>query len=609
MPIRNIAIIIIFGLGAIAAAIGLYRYFLEAFRQRSAVPMTAVAMPGRASANWIYLAILFVIVIAAMLLRLEGIDLRGMSHVEVYIPGINLPPFAEPPPRLDFMRFLYWHWHDEPHPQGYYLLMYFWTKLFGTSLESIRLPSVIFGTGAVILVYVFTSMACDRRVGLIAAALLAFNGHHIYWSQSARMYSMVCFLGLASAILLLNLLRQPRRRPGLEAGYVLVTFLGLFTQLFFWVLLAAQMLIALVYSRVDGKGVSRVLSLQVTAAIVGSPLWAHAVYRSREIDLGGPTWSFIQDFLNFGFLYLPDYFTSDLPRDVAPGIELAVTAIALVCLLGGLLSRSFMLALDPPVEPASTWKRLLPVAAGFALIIVALAITAWRRQTAIAITALVPLVALSVLPVTAFLWPRMAGALGRHSAWKPFANNGVTFILLLGAVPALLLILVSMFKTMMIARGFLLFVPYLLVVQAVGVEVITRKRLLAIPLLVILAAIHLYSVDFNRKIPGPTGYRELAQQMIERMEADDLVFVYPNDWVTTPLYYYFQEQQGRFIHRDYVMALETHPASRVWVPGFAGYKEPSAAMRAALQGYRIIDHISAHGCGADLYATARSPKG
>lgn len=602
MSVRHIAIILFLGAGTLIAAIGLFNYFREAFRQRDKLITSVGSVQGHIAANRLYLAFLFLIMIVAFLLRLEGIDLRGMSHVEVYIPGINLPPLvSEPPPRLDFLTMLSWHWHDEPHPQGYYILLFFWTKLFGTSLASIRLPSVLFGVGSVALVYMLASMACNRRIGLVAAALLALNGHHIYWSQAARMYSMACFLGLASAVILLALLQHSRRRPGLESGYVIVTLLGLFTQLFFWVLLAAQMLLALVYSVRDSKKVSRIFSLQVLVAILGSPLWAHAVYRSRPIDYGSPTMSFIQDFINFGFLFLPDYFSSSLPRDVSPAIELIVTAIALACLAGGLMNRGYSLKLDPPGEPVDAWKKLVPVAGGFTLIIVALSLLAWRRQTLIAFTALVPLVALSALPVVTRIWSRVNLAISKCSSCQLPGNNAVLFFLVLGVLPALLLIMVSMFKSMMIPRGFMLFVPFLLVVQAAGVDFIARRRMLAVPLLVMLVAIHLYSIDYYRKVPGPTGYRELASQMTGKMQADDLIFAFPEDWATTPLFYYFQGQARRIVTEDYSGSLAKRPTSRVWVPLFADYKDMSEEMREALRHYRIVEHVKAHNCEAALY--------
>lgn len=604
MSLRHIIIAGAFGAGALLAAIGLFSYFRAAFRQASPPVAPVAAIQGRTPADWLYLLALFAIVIVAFVLRIDGIDVRTMTHVEVYIPGIPLPSFAEPPPRLDFPTFLYWHWHDEPHPQGYYLFMFYWSKLFGTGLSAIRLPSVIFGTGAVLLIYLLATRLCDRRVGLIAAALLAFNGHHIYWSQFARMYTMVCFLGMLAAILLHVLLQEPRRRPRLETAYVLVNFAGVFTQLFFWVLLAAQMLIALIYSRHDREQGSRVLSLQVVAALLGSPLWAHAVYRSREVDLGGPLGEFVQGLTGFGFL-VPNFFTMPVPVDIPLLLTGAVTVLALLCLVAGLFNRRFTYRANAPVEPAGDWKRLIPVAAGFALIIVALALLAWRRQTAISVTALVPLLALATLPVTRRLMPGVRAALARCPACTALTGNGITFLAILCMIPSLLLILVSLFKTMLIARGFMLFVPFLLIIQAAGVELVSRRRLLAIPLLAALAVVHFYSVDYYRTLPGPTDYQTLAQQITDRMATDDLVFVYPNDYVTTPLYYYYQGEIDRFIPGDYAATLAAHPGARVWIVLFEDYKQPSEEMRAALQDYRVIERVSAHGCSAELYAPVR----
>jgi hypothetical protein len=347
-----------------------------------------------------------------------------------------------------------------------------------------------------------------------------------------------------------------------------------------------------------------VFSLQIVAALLGSPLWAHAVYRSRDVDLGGPFGEFIQGLVGFGFL-LPDYFTAPVPVEVSPVLVISVTVIALLCLVAGLLNRRFPYRPDPPVEVAGSWKALIPAAAGFSLIIVALALLAWRRQSAIAVTALMPLLALLALPLVRRLWPVIRHAVAGRSSRIPFTGNGMAFFLLLSAVPALLLLLVSLFKTMLIARGFMLFVPFLLVIQAAGVELISRRRLLAVPLLAALAVIHFYSVDYYRTLPGPTDYQTLAQQMTDRMEADDLVFVYPKDYVTTPLYYYFPGQDGRFIARDYAGAIAAHPDARVWIVLFEDYKDPSAGMRTALQGHRVIDRVSAQGCTAELYAPGR----
>ncbi len=80
------------------------------------------------------------------------------------------------------------------HPPLYYLVLKGWTTLFGYSEISLRIPSIIFGIGAVYLIYLIGKKLFDKNTGLIAGALLATSGLSIYYSQEARMYAMTAFL-------------------------------------------------------------------------------------------------------------------------------------------------------------------------------------------------------------------------------------------------------------------------------------------------------------------------------------------------------------------------------------------------------------------------------
>jgi uncharacterized membrane protein len=80
------------------------------------------------------------------------------------------------------------------HPPFYYVLMHFWVLLFGSSEIALRVPSVLFGVGAVYLVYLLGTKIFGRHIGLIASALLSTSGLAVYYSQEARMYSLVIFL-------------------------------------------------------------------------------------------------------------------------------------------------------------------------------------------------------------------------------------------------------------------------------------------------------------------------------------------------------------------------------------------------------------------------------
>lgn len=69
------------------------------------------------------------------------------------------------------------------HPPLYYLTLKTWTSLFGSSIISLRLPSVIFSLITVYLVF--------RFFGFWPSILLASNPLYLYYSQEARMYSLV----------------------------------------------------------------------------------------------------------------------------------------------------------------------------------------------------------------------------------------------------------------------------------------------------------------------------------------------------------------------------------------------------------------------------------
>ena len=72
------------------------------------------------------------------------------------------------------------------HPPLYYLTLKAWTSIFGYSEISLRFPSVIFSLITIYLVF--------RFFGFWPSLLLAFNPLYLYYSQEARMYSLVTLL-------------------------------------------------------------------------------------------------------------------------------------------------------------------------------------------------------------------------------------------------------------------------------------------------------------------------------------------------------------------------------------------------------------------------------
>ena len=84
------------------------------------------------------------------------------------------------------------------HPPLYYALLRGWTLLLGAGPVALRLLSAVIGTLAIPAVYLAgRRLFGSRRTALLAAALLAINPLHIYYSQEVRMYGLVALLSTA----------------------------------------------------------------------------------------------------------------------------------------------------------------------------------------------------------------------------------------------------------------------------------------------------------------------------------------------------------------------------------------------------------------------------
>jgi len=85
------------------------------------------------------------------------------------------------------------NWRHEGAMVVYYLLLHFWMKL-GISEFFIRSLSVVFALGTIPVIYALGVRLFQRRVGLIAAVLLAFNAFSVRYSQEVRGYALLVLL-------------------------------------------------------------------------------------------------------------------------------------------------------------------------------------------------------------------------------------------------------------------------------------------------------------------------------------------------------------------------------------------------------------------------------
>ncbi len=100
----------------------------------------------------------------------------------------------------------------ETHPPLYHALLHIWISLVGDSVFSLRYFSVLPGVLIIAIVFVIGRRLVDHQLGLLSATMIGVSSFAVYYSQEARMYSLVAFFcAIASYAVLRWELRESSR--------------------------------------------------------------------------------------------------------------------------------------------------------------------------------------------------------------------------------------------------------------------------------------------------------------------------------------------------------------------------------------------------------------
>lgn len=105
---------------------------------------------------------------------------------------------------------LHWIGTIDQHPPLYYLLLHGWIALRGDTPYNVRLLSVLFGAGAIPMIYLIGKRMSGAVMGLAAAVLLALSPFNIRFAQETRMYTLLTFNAAVAMYALVRLLTDPR---------------------------------------------------------------------------------------------------------------------------------------------------------------------------------------------------------------------------------------------------------------------------------------------------------------------------------------------------------------------------------------------------------------
>ncbi len=162
---------------------------------------------------------LSLVTLVGVLVRLSGLAQHAIQLDEAisveFVTRNSLPELAA------FVR----QW--DVHPPLYYQLLLLWTRVFGTDLVDLRLPSALLGVLTVPAVYVFTLLLTRRRTAFLAALLFALSPFQLQVAQDTRMYALLTFWAALAGICLVSILKQKELEEARPFWWGMVLLQGL----------------------------------------------------------------------------------------------------------------------------------------------------------------------------------------------------------------------------------------------------------------------------------------------------------------------------------------------------------------------------------------------
>ena len=133
---------------------------------------------------------------------------------------------------------------SDDHPPLYYLILRFSQWIFGDSEWALRLPSAVAGWLCIPAIYLLGKRLYSEREGIMAALFLAVFWAPIYYSQEARVYSMLILLSILTTCFWWGVmlgLRYRRELPTRDAAlYVVSAVLCAYVHYFGLILVVLQ---------------------------------------------------------------------------------------------------------------------------------------------------------------------------------------------------------------------------------------------------------------------------------------------------------------------------------------------------------------------------------
>lgn len=182
---------------------------------------------------------------------------------------------------ISWPRFFFVLWSFEPWMPFYHILLRLWVHV-GDSELLLRLPSAVFGIATIPVLYALGKQLFDRKIGEIAAILIALHTIHIDYSQQAVAYSMMILFCALSSLFFLQAMAKDRTRDWL--AYTVITVLATYVHFFAILLVPAHCASLPFFGR--KRAAKRFLIAAVLIGIAFIPLMCAARVASAPAQYG-----------------------------------------------------------------------------------------------------------------------------------------------------------------------------------------------------------------------------------------------------------------------------------------------------------------------------------
>lgn len=135
----------------------------------------------------------------------------------------------------------------ETTPPLFYYFLHYWIKLFGTSVISVRMPSVLFSSLIAGMIYFTGKRFINLRVAIASTILFSLSDFHLYISHDTRVYSLFILLTICSYYLFMSMYKRFKKYKFLL--FTLINLLMIYSHLFGIFVILTQGIILLIFYR------------------------------------------------------------------------------------------------------------------------------------------------------------------------------------------------------------------------------------------------------------------------------------------------------------------------------------------------------------------------